>query len=315
MPPSTSTHGMKPEALRQQGAELAGRAPELLKTSLKLLPEGLRRGIGRNDGDETWKTVPKDRKDGKGELIQSMMSDRHLMLALIYNKILTLAKGMGWSPEAQAAAADLIYPVVDVAERTCFTYYGHGYRTMQYGKLILDFAHVEDPERAGHLLGFLLHDVGKAAVPGKILRKDGFPTDSQYKRIKRHPQDGRTVLLAAEAALVKAGLIAGGELEASAAVIFGHHEKFDGSGYPLGMRGPAIPLSARRAGFCDSWETMTSVRIYRPVPLTYGDAKEDVERHGNEQFNGHIVQDFLAIAENATADAEIRRIMRCACGK
>lgn len=99
----------------------------------------------------------------------------------------------------------------------------------------------------------LLHDIGKLQTPCELLSKRGPLTASEFEVIKRHPTDGATLLR---------GMPGIARLRPA---ILHHHENFDGSGYPAGLRGERIPLSARLLRVCDSFDAMTSDRPYRPA--------------------------------------------------
>src|SRR5215204_5560157 len=99
-------------------------------------------------------------------------------------------------------------------------------------------------------LGALLHDLGKIGVPDQILQKPGRLTDEEYEVIKRHPVLGAEMLAPIE------------ELALAAPVVRHHHERFDGRGYPDGLRGEDIPLAARVVSVADAFDSMISDRPY-----------------------------------------------------
>lgn len=115
-------------------------------------------------------------------------------------------------------------------------------------ELGLDAAEVETVAQAG-----LLHDLGKIGVPEAVLGKAGPLGDPEWELMRRHP-------------LIGAQIVAPFEFLASAAVIVRHHhERWDGSGYPDGLAGEAIPLGARIVAVADVWDALTSARPYRPA--------------------------------------------------
>ena len=99
-----------------------------------------------------------------------------------------------------------------------------------------------------------LHDVGKIDIPSKILQKPGRLTDEEFEVIKLHP-------VAGHARMVDMGV----EDEAVLDLIRHHHERWDGRGYPMGLKGEEIPVAARFFSVIDAFDAMTSVRPYRPV--------------------------------------------------
>jgi hypothetical protein len=104
----------------------------------------------------------------------------------------------------------------------------------------------------GLALGGLLHDMGKLAVPGDVLSKPGSLTDDEYAIVKRHPQAGVRLLRDL-----------GGFPDAALALVHGHHERLDGSGYPDGIAGDELDLDTRILAVCDVYDALVSPRVYR----------------------------------------------------
>jgi len=114
--------------------------------------------------------------------------------------------------------------------------------------------------------GALLHDIGKMGIPDAILLKPDALTTDEWTRMRRHPEHARDLLQPIE------------YLRPALAIPYAHHEKWDGSGYPQGLRGDQIPLEARIFAIVDVWDALTSDRPYRPAwskdkALTYPRAK------------------------------------------
>jgi putative nucleotidyltransferase with HDIG domain len=130
-----------------------------------------------------------------------------------------------------------------------------------------------------------LHDIGKIAIPDSILRKPG-PLDEDEKQIKRtHCVIGFNVL-------TKISF-----LRDAAEIVLAHHEFFDGTGYPRGLRGDQIPLGARIISVANALDAMTSDRPYRrALPTSHG--REEIQRCAGTQFDPKIVEAFLTIPEN-----------------
>jgi diguanylate cyclase (GGDEF)-like protein len=124
-----------------------------------------------------------------------------------------------------------------------------------------------------------LHDVGKMAIPDEILHKPGALSDEEWAFVRQHTIIGERILSAAEALLPVAKLV-----RAS-------HEHFDGSGYPDGLAGDAIPLGARVVSVCDAFDAMTSSRPYRP-PIPVEDALAELQACAGTQFDPRVVAAF-----------------------
>lgn len=111
---------------------------------------------------------------------------------------------------------------------------------------------LDEPEVRPAGIAGLLHDLGKAAIPGEILNKPGKLTDAEFAIIKSHPEEGHRMLLQGS-----------GVDEVARDVVLHHHEKMDGSGYPKGLRGDEISLSAKMGAVCDVYDAITSNRPYK----------------------------------------------------
>ena len=128
---------------------------------------------------------------------------------------------------------------------------GHLWRVSRYARLLAEHAQFSPAEAARIGLGGFLHDLGKVGIPDAILRKPERLTEEEYAVIKTHPDIGMRMLASHPlAALVQEAI----QL---------HHERPDGQGYPLRLRGESIPEVARIVGVCDAFDAMTSTRPYR----------------------------------------------------
>ena len=107
-----------------------------------------------------------------------------------------------------------------------------------------------------------LHDVGKVAIPDAILRKPGKLTPEEWAVMQRHSEYGRDAIAQAESEL---GATQGCFLRYAREIAYGHHEKWDGSGYPQGLSGDAIPVSARLMAVADVYDALISKRVYKPA--------------------------------------------------
>ncbi|MBF0498799.1 MAG: GAF domain-containing protein [Candidatus Riflebacteria bacterium] len=131
----------------------------------------------------------------------------------------------------------------------------------------------------------LLHDVGKIGISERILLKPGRLTDDEFETIKSHPHIGAGILNSIEF------------LKNVCSIIEHHHERFDGRGYPSGLKAAEIPLGARIIMVADSFDAITSSRPYRK-PLTFAEATEEIRRCGGTQFDPKVVEAFVALRNN-----------------
>ena len=130
-------------------------------------------------------------------------------------------------------------------------------------------------------LGAILHDIGKTRIPNEILNKPGKLTDEELTLIKRHPNDGYEMLMAADKVP-----------DEVLSMVRHHHERVDGSGYPYGLKGNDVPLSVGIISLADSYETLTTDNPYQPA-LTPVLALQRLRTTGTEIFGKDLVQDFM----------------------
>ena len=133
--------------------------------------------------------------------------------------------------------------------------------------------------------GAMLHDIGKLGVPDAILGKRGPLTPQEYEVLKRHPLTGSRIL---------AHL--GGPLSAAGPAVKHHHERYDGGGYPDGLRGREIPLEARVILVADAFDSMVRGRPYRKR-TTPEAATREIKGNAGTQFDPEVVRAFAAIAQ------------------
>jgi hypothetical protein len=151
--------------------------------------------------------------------------------------------------------------------------------------LALLLARAVVPDEVGDVqmsYGFLLHDIGKLAVPDGVLTKAGPLTDDEWTLMRAHPQAGVRIL--SEVPF----------LDRALDVVLHHHERWDGTGYPHGLRGEDIPLWARIFSVVDTVDAMTSERPYRqalPMEVTLG----ELHRHAGAQFDPVCVEAFAGL--------------------
>ncbi len=133
-----------------------------------------------------------------------------------------------------------------------------------------------------------LHDIGKVGVSDAILNKPGPLTSEEREEMQRHPESGATIL--ARRAFLKE----------AAEIVLAHHERFDGTGYPNGLRGEDIPIEARILAVADAYDAMSWQRPYG-VTLSKADARAEIARNAGTQFDPVVVKAFLSVVEGLNA--------------
>jgi HD-GYP domain-containing protein (c-di-GMP phosphodiesterase class II) len=128
----------------------------------------------------------------------------------------------------------------------------------------------------------LLHDIGKIGVSGQLLTKGSKLTDYEFDEVKLHPQIGGKLLEQVEL------------LKSAGPIIAAHHENYDGSGYPKGLKGEQIPVEARIIAVADSYEAMTVDRPYRKA-YSRTEAQQRMKQGSGTQFDPRIVEVLLKV--------------------
>jgi putative two-component system response regulator len=149
-----------------------------------------------------------------------------------------------------------------------------------------------------------LHDIGKVGVPDRILRKPARLDPEEYTEMKRHTLYGYDAIVATEALLAEAGASAAATsfLRFAREVARSHHEKWDGSGYPDGLRGDAIPLSARLMAVADVYDALTSRRVYKPG-VSHEQTTVEILNGRETCFDADVVEAFRARGDEFRAIA------------
>lgn len=173
--------------------------------------------------------------------------------------------------------------LIQVMEDVIEDLHGHVHRVSDLAvnmgsRLGLD---ADDLERLA--LAGVLHDVGKIHMDPAILGKPGPLVPEEQELMRRHPELGF--------AMTRDRL----DAKVSEAILY-HHERYDGQGYPFGLKGEEIPILSRIVLVADAFDAMTSVRAYQPA-LPVGYAIEEIQQNAGTQFDPQVVEVFLAIAE------------------
>lgn len=134
-----------------------------------------------------------------------------------------------------------------------------------------------------------LHDIGKVGVPDAILRKPGPLTPEEWAVMKTHAEIGAEAIERAEADIETPVEF----LVLAKEIAHWHHEKWDGSGYPFGLAGEAIPLSARLMALADVFDALISVRVYKPA-MSYEDARDVIVAGRGRHFDPDVADAFVA---------------------
>lgn len=143
-----------------------------------------------------------------------------------------------------------------------------------------------------------LHDIGKVGTPDRLLHKPGRLTQEEYGEMKRHAEYGYQVLERARRELGDAPL-----LSTASAIAYTHHERWDGTGYPRGLRGDEIPLCGRIMALADVYDAMTTRRVYK-VAYAHDQVVAQIFSQRGGHFDPEVVDAFLDVADRFREIAE-----------
>jgi two-component system response regulator RpfG len=169
----------------------------------------------------------------------------------------------------------------------------HVIRMARYSRLIAETVGLSSEESETIELAAPLHDIGKIGLPDHILLKADKLTEPEQKVMQRHPVIGYEILKDSPSKYLRMGAL----------IALGHHEKFDGTGYPYGLVGDHIPLAARIVAVADVYDALTSRRPYKAAWLS-DEAFKYLQAHSTAHFDPVLVDAFLKVRTDALAIQE-----------
>jgi len=192
-----------------------------------------------------------------------------------------LSRETGFQPQNKDAIISTIYALADTVDAKDHHTYGHSKKVNKYAMDIaegLGYAQ-EGIERIR--AGALLHDIGKIGINDQILTRREPLTSDDWELIRAHPSLGVAIIKHVD------------KLKDCLAAVQYHHERYDGTGYPAGLKGDNIPLDARIMAVADSYDALTSQRPYRRDRATHDEAVEELLRCAGTQFDPQVVDVFV----------------------
>jgi len=174
--------------------------------------------------------------------------------------------------------------------------HGHSERVVTFSLRLGREYGLSAPSMKALEFGSLLHDIGKIGVPDAILRKPAKLTEEEWVRMREHPVHGQQILRGIKF------------LEGAAKVVAQHHEKWDGSGYPLGLKAEDIDICARIFSVADAFDAITSDRVYRQG-RPYEVAAQELDEWAGRQFDPKVVEAFHRVPQEDWDELRRRSLM------
>ncbi len=182
--------------------------------------------------------------------------------------------------ESKSARSSIIFSLEKALLEKNYETKGHIKRVKTLSRNLGKAIGLPDNDLVDLALLAVLHDIGKVSLPDNVLLKPGPLTDDEWKVIKKHPEIGYRIALTSD------------ELVPIAENILAHHERWDGKGYPRGLKGEEIPLLARLLAIVDAYDIMTHERPYKKA-VSKEEAIKELKKGAGKQFDGKLVKEFI----------------------
>jgi len=195
--------------------------------------------------------------------------------------------------QLELTQVDLIRTLSETAEARSGDTGAHIKRVSAYSELLAKYAGLSKEECSAIGLSAPLHDIGKLAIPDEVLNKPGRLTSDEFAIMRTHTEKGRQILSTSKQPLFEIGAL----------IAYGHHEKWNGSGYPRGLAGESIPLEARIVAIADVFDALSAKRVYKE-PWTDSQITEYLEQESGVHFDPNLIPLFM---DNFNEFVEIRR--------
>lgn len=268
------------------GAVLAGAAPILLPDAggdprpspaeRRAFGEGALLALPVRAKDRVAGVLLASRTRGNGAL----SDDDARLLGLIANDLSVAVENARLFLENERNYIEILAVLVQSMEARDPYLRRHSDRVATMSGILGDALGLSDADRDVLVTGARLHDLGKVGIPDRILHKPGPLTEDEMAIMRSHPVIGDRIVRPL------------GKLSAVKPIIRNHHERWDGTGYPDGLVGEAIPLLTRIVSVADAYDALTSDRSYRPA-MTREDAREIVRRTAGTHFGPYVAEVFL----------------------
>jgi len=235
---------------------------------------------------------------GNGKCIGALMAsfaeegstaDRLEEMACFANQLSVCIQNVQHRTLFKGLALDTVFAMAEAIESRDPYTGDHCRHLADYADLLAAPLNLSEEERAIIRCGAALHDVGKIGVSDAVLKKPGKLTPPEWAEIRLHPYIGGQLCKRVSF------------LQDAYPIVYHHHERFDGQGYPDGLRGEEIPLGARIVAIADAFDAMTSRRPYRAA-MSHAQAIRELRRGAGHQWDAHLVDTFLEAIHSELPD-------------
>ena len=229
-----------------------------------------------------------------GVPVAALWHDYPWMLICLSVALLALQRAMADRVKLESQTLESLFELADILDaRDAYTH-GHSERVGRYAERVAIELHLSSERTHLAFLAGRLHDIGKCAIDNEVLLKPGALDDGERQHMRRHPEVGSAML---------------GHFTLFhdvARFVRGHHERWDGGGYPDGLAGAAIPLESRIIAVVDAYDAMTTTRPYR-VAMPHAEAVRRLRAGAARQWDPAVIDAFTAWADNnqPAPDAEL----------
>jgi putative nucleotidyltransferase with HDIG domain len=196
------------------------------------------------------------------------------------------------NPKNTEAVVSTIYALAATVDAKDHNTYGHSKKVTEYATTIAEAMGYKPEDLEQIRVGAMLHDIGKIGVSDSILQKKGKLTPDEMQKIQAHPNTGVAIIRHIKS------------LQGCLAAVQYHHERFDGTGYPAGLKSNNIPLDARILAVADAFDAMTSDRPYHKR-RSYDDAIQELIDCAGTQFDPEIVKVFVSCAKSLGLEIKV----------
>ena len=213
------------------------------------------------------------------DFLREKKAYKHQLEAKVHERTLDLVRAYDEIERTYNRTLEVLVSALDLREKSTA---GHSKRSVEYSRLLALELKIRGNKLIHITRGALLHDVGKIGIPDKVLLKPGPLSDEEWKMMRKHPVFGYQMLKEIKF------------LEQSMDLVLHHHERWDGKGYPKGLKSEDIPIGARIFAVVDAFDAITSRRVYREAQ-SFDKARDILLENVNTQFDKKVVDAFLNI--------------------